>query len=164
LWGIVLALISVAYDAMGLGFAVYERRAWNPRVNATFHPPVLAGFRTLDREYVEFLNDGFALLEQHRRNGETVMSLDFSNPFSYALGIPPAPGGAITLHYATNVTEAHHPPAEALFGQADLVMSPKRSKEPRLRAGIDGIYRPYLESHFHLIGESGGWQLYRRDR
>ena len=73
---------------------------------------VLAGFRSDEPDYVDFVNDGLALLRQHRAQNETVMSLDFSNPFSYALGIPPAQSGATTLHYRTNFSDAHHPSAE----------------------------------------------------
>src|SRR5205807_5901210 len=70
---------------------------------------------------------------------------------------------ATTLHYGGNFTDIHHPTAEQLFGQASLVMQPKAPTEPGLLLSIPRIYGPYLASHFHMVGESQGWRLYRRD-
>jgi len=112
---------------------------------------------------VDYVNDGLTLVDQYRLPDDTIMSLDFSNPFSYALGMKPAPGGAITLHYGVNFSEARHPSAERLFGEARLVIIPKKPSEQGLRLGIPLVYGPYLKAHFHLIGESPGWRLYRHN-
>ena len=161
LCGSLLALGSISSDAIGLGFGAYQKYSWAESAHSSFNAPVLAQFRTYERGYVDLVNDGLTLVNQYRRPDDTIMSLDFSNPFSYALGMKPAPGGAITLHYGVNFSEAHHPAAQQLFGQASLVIIPKEPTDKRLRLGIPLVYGPYLKAHFHLIGESAGWWLYR---
>jgi hypothetical protein len=163
LWGSLLVAGDLGYEALGLGFGAWQKYSWEETSNASFHAAVLAGFRTYERNYVDLVNDGLALVNQHRRPDDTVMSLDFSNPFSYALGMRPAPGGATTLHYRGNFNDSHHPASERLFGGASLVMIPVVPTEKGLARSVPRIYGPYLEEHFHLIGESTGWRLYRRN-
>jgi hypothetical protein len=161
LWGSLLVAGDLGYEALGLGFGAWGRHSWEETAGGSFHAATLRGFRTFEASYVDLVNDGLALLNQHRRPDDTVMSLDFSNPFSYALGMRPAPGGAITLHYRGNFTDAHHPAPERLFGGASLVMIPVVPTEKGLARSVPRIYGPYLEEHFHLIGESKGWRIYR---
>src|SRR5471032_393150 len=163
LFGTLLAAGSIADDAMGLGFGAYQKYSWDRSAHSSFNAPALAGFTSSERGYVDSVNEGLALVNQYRRPDDTIMSLDFSNPFSYALGLKPAPGGAITLHYGVNFSEAHHPAAERLFGEARLVIIPKQPSEQGLRLGIPLVYGPYLKAHFHLIGESAAWRLYRHN-
>lgn len=163
-WGSLFVVWSLSYEAMGLGFGASQKGSWERTSHASFTAGVLNGFRTSEKGYVELVNDGLSLVNRHRRPNETVMSLDFSNPFSYALGLPPAPGGATTLHYRGNFSESHHPAPERLFGQASLVMAPVIPSDKGLLYSIPRIYGPYLTAHFHLIGESAGWRLYRRNR
>src|ERR1035438_1630442 len=99
LWGSLLIAGDLGYEIMGLGFGAWQRHSWEETANASFHAAALAGFRSFEGSYVDLVKDGLALVNQHRRPDDTVMSLDFSNPFSYALGMRPAAGGATTLHY-----------------------------------------------------------------
>jgi hypothetical protein len=160
LWGSLLVAGDLGYEALGLGFGAWQRHSWEQTANASFHATTLAGFRTFEASYVDFVNDGLTLFTQHRRPDDTVMSLDFSNPFSYALGMRPAPGGATWLHYRGNFNDSHHPTPERLFGGASLVMIPV-VPEQGLSRSVPRIYGPYLQGHFHLIGESKGWRIYR---
>ena len=50
-----------------------------------------------------------------------------------------------------------------MFGQASLVMVPVAPSEKGLLLSVPRIYGPYLAAHFHLIGESPGWRLYRHN-
>ena len=161
LWGSLLIAGDLGYEAMGLGFGAWQKHSWG--ANPTFHAAVLDGFRTFEASYVDLVNDGLALVQQYRRPDDTVMSLDFSNPFSYALGMRPASGGAITLHYRGNFSDSHHPTPERLFGSASLVMQPVVPTERGLARSVPRIYGPYLEEHFHRIGESAGWRIYRHN-
>jgi hypothetical protein len=163
LWGSLLVAGDLGYEALGVGFGAGQRHSWEGTVNASFHAGVLAGFRTFEASYVDLVNDGLVLVKQHRRPDDTVMSLDFSNPFSYALGMRPAPGGATTLHYRGNFNDAHHPAPERLFGRASLVMVPVVPTEKGLLLSVPRIYGPYLAAHFHLVGESQGWRIYRQN-
>jgi len=163
LWGCLFVAEQFSYETMGLGFGAWQKHSWEETPHASFHADVLAGFRSFDSSYVDLVNDGLSLVNQHRLPNDTVMSLDFSNPFSYALGMRPAPGGATTLHYRGNFSESHHPAPERLFGHADLVVVPVTPTEPGLILSVPRIYGPYLAAHFHLVGESQGWRLYRHN-
>ncbi len=114
-----------------------------------------------DYAYQVFVNDGISLLRQHRRTGDTVMSLDFTNPFSFGLGMKPARGGTTALQFQTTFSERSRPSAEWLFGDAKLVMVPKTFSDGTLQDSIPRLYGPYLKEHFRLIGESAEWRLYR---
>lgn len=129
-----------------------------------FQGPALRQFVIVkgDAGYTNYVNNGFGLLQQHRKPGERVMSLDFTNPFSYGLWIPPAPGGSTNLQYNGSFNAQHKVSPERLFGAADLVMVPKSFADQSLQNTVPSIYGPYLEAHFHLIAESWSWKLYRR--
>ncbi len=142
--------------------AIYGRFRTAPHF-AKMDAERLHGFVTEgdDAPYTLFVNDGFKLLYRERRGDETVMCLDFTNPFSYGLGIKPAAGGANGLQHKSSFNDTHHQTAEALFGAADLVMVPKIFSDGSLDDSIPRLYGAYLKSHFRLIGESKQWRLYR---
>jgi hypothetical protein len=127
--------------------------------------PVLSGFipAGVDYWYGNFVNDGLSLVTRFRRPGDTIMSLDFTNPFSYSLAMKPAQGGATVLQYNTTFNDRFRPSADFLFGSAQLVALPKRFSDGSLDVNIDKLYGPYLRNHFHEIGESREWLLYRRN-
>ncbi len=126
--------------------------------------PVLSGFIPAgdDYWYGDFVNDGLSLVTKFRRPADTVMSLDFSNPFSYSLGMKPAHGGTTVLQYNTTFNDRSRPSAEFLFGFAKLVALPKRFSDGSLDVNICKLYGPYLLSHYHEVGESRDWILYRQ--
>ena len=157
-----MTLSNVSTDAMAVGFTVSQKLNAQSADLASFSPPALAGFTTAQHDYAAFVNDGVSLLNRYRRPGDSVLSLDFTNPFSYSLGMKPAWGGTPWLQYGNNFDETHGPAAERLFGDVQLVMVPKEFTDPTLISSIPRIYGPYLAAHFHLAGESASWRLYRR--
>ena len=138
---------------------------WTSRHQERMNGPILKEFLPIgsERDYLDFVNDGLTLADTYRRPGETIMSLDFTNFFSYGLGLPPAKGGATFLHQNSDLNESHHPTPEWLLGNACLVMEPKAASEPALEVITDRIYGPYLHTHFHFIGESPQWRMYRKN-
>ena len=42
-------------------------------------------------------------------------------------------------------------------------MVPVEPSKKGLLLSVPRIYGPYLAAHFHLIGESPGWRLYRHN-
>lgn len=156
--GVTLFCVGVSLIA-GTAFKIHTV----PRMPA-FTSPVLHDFVPVgdDVNYTNYVNDGFNLLSRYRKPGESIMSLDFSNPFSYGLLAPPAPGGSTNLQYRGSFNEVHKVSPEKLFGYADLVMLPKDFSDLTLTRSIPAIYGPYLESHFRMAGESYEWKLYRR--
>ncbi|MDQ2712903.1 MAG: hypothetical protein M3Y24_11870 [Acidobacteriota bacterium] len=163
LLGSVLIAGSLFSGAMGTAFA-FGQRVFFHRTTA-FDSPALSGFTTGpdDDWYTALVNDGIPLVEKYRRPGDTLMSLDFSNPFSYSLGMKPAYGGTSVFQYGTTFNDRFKPSPAFLMGSADLVAVPKTASDPTLDNNVPRLYGPYLLSHFHLIGESRDWRLYRRN-
>lgn len=151
-------------DALSLNFALSQKLGGHLEELASFNSPALAGFTTTQRDYASFVNDGFALVKPYRRAGDTILSLDFTNPFSYSLAVKPALGGTPWLQYGSNFDETHGPSPERLFGAVTLVMVPKKFTDATLPGTIPQIYGPFLAKHFDLAGESAWWRLYRRTR
>ena len=113
---------------------------------------------------MSFVNDGIDLVQRNRRPGDSLTSLDFSNPFSYSLGMKPVKGGMVDLQYRTNFDDFHAPSPERLMAGATLVMVPRAFSDGTLTMSVPRIFGPYLESHFHRIGESQQWRLYRQNQ
>lgn len=161
---LVLTLLIFSYassDALALEFAASQKLGRKSEQFASFSAPALSGFTTVQRDYVDLVNDGFVLLNRHRSPKDTILTLDFTNPFSYSLGAAPAWGGSTWLQYTNNFGEAG-PSAERLFGNASLVMVPKKFTDPTLIDSIPRLYGPFLRQHFRLVAESANWRLYHR--
>ena len=62
-------------------------------------------------QYMQYLNAGITLLRPHVTAVTRVVCLDVVNPFSFALGLPPARGGALYWHYGLGFTDTAHPDA-----------------------------------------------------
>jgi hypothetical protein len=164
--GAMFIFVPLFLDAAGLGYAVHARDSVATLSGSTFNEPTLAGFSTFDVGYVHFVNNGLALAQQNRRPNDTIVSLDYSNPFSYAFRIRPAWGGTpMGIQFRTNFDDRNHVEPERLFGHASLVMipQPQTFSDYTLAANIPRIYGPWLEHHFHLIGETVFWRVYRND-
>ena len=113
------------------------------------------------KSYVDLINDGIDLLERSSAPAESVFTLDYVNPFSYALQRTPAPGGAAYLG-GSIFNPRHMPSMEWMLGRADLVMVPKQPAQPGLARWLDGIFGQFLRDRFSLAAESPSWQMYRR--
>jgi hypothetical protein len=160
LLGCFVALTYLTSEATGLNYALSQKLAQAPHTN--FTSSSLAGFNsTTDHGYVEYVNEGCDLLNQHRRPQDSVFSLDFTNPFSFALGMKPASGGTPWLQYHNNFDDVG-PSPERVFGDATLVMFPKVFSDSTLPETVPRIYGPFLKQHYALVAESASWWLYRR--
>lgn len=160
LFGALLILPYAGLEAAGLKFALMQKLNQVPHTSFTAAP--LAGFNsTLEHDYVEYINEGCDLLSRHRQPGDSVIALNFTNPFSYAMGMKPSSGGATWMQYGTNFNESG-PPAERIFGDATLVMLPKLFSDKTLTGTVPRIYGPYLSQHYTVAAESLNWWLYRR--
>jgi hypothetical protein len=166
LWGAWFIFTSLLLDTTGLAYSVRKRMTVTKVPGSTFSAPTLAGFSTFDVGYVEFVNDGLALARQYRRPGDTIMSLDFSNPFSYTFRVRPAWGGtSVGLQFGTNFDDKNHIEPDRLFGHASLVMipQPQMFSDWTLAANLPRLYEPWLRQHFHMVGETAFWRAYRNN-
>jgi len=160
----VLDFTSVAYSA-----AVSAR---GPAPEARFHAPRLRAFLTRDapphwtepkngRAIVDRVNDGTALLTASSAPEETVFTLDFGNPFSYALGRRPPVGGSPYLG-GSIFNASHMPRLDRMAGTADLVMMPRHPIDAALDTWLRQVFDGYIQAHYHLAAESYYWSLYRK--
>ncbi|MBU5636419.1 hypothetical protein KOM00_06690 [Geomonas sp. Red69] len=115
------------------------------------------------RRYVESVNDGMRLLRLNSVSSDRVLTMDMMNPFPYALGRPEPRGGMAAIAYNYTFSDSHRPSDQRFFGDADIVMVPKRPAAPgRMHEGLMRIYQPGLQARFRLAAESNQWFLFRR--
>ena len=156
-----VAIPPLAADIFGL--AVATRWSYhNPRMQgAMFDAPPLRSL-VVPTPYALYLRDGIDLLRRASDSGETVATLDFDNPFGYALQRRPFRGGSPAMQYTMTFSDRHRPSAEWLLGGADVVLVPKYPViplEPLMRN-----YGEFLRQRFRLAAESSRWFLYRKIR
>jgi hypothetical protein len=165
LWCALFVGGGMVSDGFGLYIGAIHKTSAARRECASFNAERLAGFAGCgphENFYVKNVNDGIGLLNAKRRPGDSVLSLDFANPFSYALNMAPMRGGVNSQAFATTYDWKYKPSSEKMFGSATLVMFPKYFADLSSDGVIDKIYGPFLEAHFDLAGESDAWRLYRR--
>lgn len=171
-----LAGPMIVIQCVGLVYGLVEARANpNPPGVLRFESPRLHSLVLYDapphdidtysngREYVASLNDGMRLLAAHTRPADKVATLDMFNPFAYALDREPIQGGIAAAAYRYTLDDRNHPSPDRFFGDAAVVMIPKRPASPPLfYDGYRKIYEPAIEREFRLEAESPRWWLYRR--
>lgn len=121
--------------------------------------PWLSGKRTMMNDYLESIEDGARVLESLAERPEKVAVLDFSNPFSAGLDLPPPRGDSAWLHWGRNIGVAHFFPPERYFADVQIVMIPKWGINP---IPLLGLYRTYLEEAYEPLQDTAGWSVYRR--
>lgn len=114
------------------------------------------------RRYNETLADGAAALADLGEQPAHVVVLDFVNPFSAGMPLPPPAGDSAWYHWGRTLNRDHHPPAEEIFADAALVLDPKSPIEIWTAAGMRDIYADYIADHYELVTETDYWRIYRR--
>jgi hypothetical protein len=113
-------------------------------------------------DYANWLNDGLALLSRFRPQQCRVLSLDWSNPFPFALGLDPLIGEQVAWHVGRTLGPLHHPDMGHLLAQAGVVMEPKRPGQP-LSTGLKrALILERLNADFRVMGESACWRIWVR--
>lgn len=111
--------------------------------------------------YTGKVNDGLRLL---RALGGThrVETLDYANPFPFALQWPAAHGGFWCWQNGYTFSAASHPAAAEAFGDADVLMVPRYPDAPESFRVMTRLYGDYLKAHFHLRDTSEQWYVLTR--
>jgi hypothetical protein len=119
--------------------------------------------RSNGRVFTTYVNDGVALLERQSRPDETVLSIDMTNPFPYALERRPPRGGIASPTYNHDIDDMHRPSDDQFFGNADIVMVPKHpALDDGFWIGLYKAYEPGLKQRYYLAAETSWWRMYRR--
>ena len=177
LWAPLLALFIPLSIAFALPPLEPVFRWQNYTSEMRLAAPAVSDFRSrdttprYDREdnptpgnYAIFVNEGLALLKRHSSPSESVMSLEFSNPFSFSLQRDPPRGGTTCLQYGVTFDHSHRLSPEQLFGDADLVMLPRVISAGLLADAIARDYMQALVARFHVVTRSSNWTLFRRNK
>jgi hypothetical protein len=151
-------------DMASLPYSAFVRATEGPRMTAGQEfaaPPLADMLAPRHADYVRIVNDGCELLRLHSGPADRIVTMDRTNPFSFALQRPPADGDALWWE-KHSFTERVHPDPERVFEDAAVVMVPRnrRPVEPDQQPIL--VYSGFLEAHYTLVAESAFWRLYRR--
>ncbi|MGO9009989.1 MAG: hypothetical protein ACLQPN_07790 [Bryobacteraceae bacterium] len=170
--GALLFVPEFTADMVGLSYGVWKKvRPSAPAAVLRFTSPNLKALLLYDgatprsngRTYVTYVNDGVALLERETHRTEKVLTMDFTNPFPYALERRPPRGGIAAMGYHYTLGDRHRPTDDRYFGDADIVMVPKRpSQADFYYSDFLKAYKPGLQQRYTLAAESDWWLMYRR--
>ena len=161
-------------DMTGLVYGVWKKERPSLRATVRFTSPNLQSLLLYDyadaksppqsngRLFTTYVNDGVALLEHETRPNETILTMDLTNPFPYAMERRPALGGIVAPTYHYNIDDGHRPSYYQYFGDADIVMVPKRASLGDVYyADFYKAYEPGLKERYKLAAETGCWWMYR---
>jgi hypothetical protein len=145
------ATLAVTRSGQPFGLPGFDRvrlaRLWTP------------GDHAFTTAYLASLRDGAKALAGLPVRPKHVSVLDFANPFSAALGLPPPRGDSAWLHWGRNITAEHFLPAEQIFENVEILMHPKWGINP---APLKDLYGPYIARHFERTRETESWIIWRR--
>jgi len=121
--------------------------------------PWLSSERTMMHTYLASIEEGARVLESLPEKPRKVSVLDFSNPFSAGLDLPPPRGDSAWLHWGRNVNDVHFIHPGKLLANVEILMLPKW--------GINNIplrtlYQTYIDVTFERIHDDDDWTVYRR--
>lgn len=113
-------------------------------------------------------NDGMALLRRHIAQGDSVFTVAATDPFSFAMSLPPARGELLWWDLDFDFNRAHYPAADQIFTNVQWVMIPRMLPgqgccQETVDAMLD-IYHPYLSTQFHEADRTDNWILLARNR
>jgi hypothetical protein len=114
-------------------------------------------------DYPLMINDGLDLISPYKSKDSRVLALDFANPFSFALELPPPTGDALWWHYHHTFSQESFPEAEKVFRDVNLVIIPKQSDEGSSASKyMQEIYGDYLHKNFQKQDNSQFWTLWTK--
>jgi hypothetical protein len=117
------------------------------------------GDRSFMTDYLVSIQEGARLLSELPVKPENVSVLDFANPFSAGLDLPPPRGDYAWLHWGRNIDDRHHLPPERLLGNVDVLMIPKGGIND---APLRELYGAYIREAFIPMRETDRWVVHRR--
>jgi hypothetical protein len=171
--GALLFIPHLLSDLAGLAYGLWQKeRPSNAAALLRFTSPNLKPLLLYDsdenppsegRMFTTYVNDGVALLQRETRPSETVLTMDITNPFPYAMERRPARGGHAAPTYNYNLSDEDRPSDGWYFGDADIVMVPKRpSQGDNHYTDFYKAYGPGLTLRYNLAAETSMWWMYRR--
>jgi hypothetical protein len=148
------ASLAVARAGEPFGLPAFDRvrlaRQWSPADDP------------LTTAYLDSVRAGARALAALPMQPKQVSVLDFANPFSAGLNLPPPRGDSAWLHWGRNVSAEHFLPPEQLLGDVEVLMIPKWGIN---HIPLRELYQSYVADAFEPVVETESWILHlRRDR
>ena len=186
---VVLAFSIPDFGSIGYAFVWKEFKAARmpadaqvntPALSGMFCPPLLREVKDIEAirsgmasrtptaltplESAIWVNKGIELLRGRIDEKSRVFTMDYYNPFPYALQLAVPRVAPLCWHYGRLLDDAHHPPVDLVLQEVTHIMVPKR---PLWGAGgsaafVDRLCGGYLKEHFAKAAESDLWTLYVR--
>jgi hypothetical protein len=116
----------------------------------------------ISSKYLAGVEDGIALLERAGVTGKRVAVLDFVDPFSFILNLPPAAGVHTCNGYGRTMGDNVYTPAEEYLGNADYVVIPKVPIDKPTTDFLLRIYGEYQKANFEPAETTEFWELWKR--
>ena len=101
------------------------------------------------------VNDGLKLLAGKFDERSRIFTLDYSNPFPFALQLPPLERAPVAWEAGFWLDDVHHPPAEAILRDVTHVMVPKAPMLARTSSFADACLRGVPAGAFRTVGRIG---------
>jgi len=111
------------------------------------------------------INDGLRLLRANVRPGQVVYALAGTNPFSFALSLPPGGCGPVWWDLDYDFDQQHHASAQCTLGDAAWVIIPRMLPGQPPDTTVSLLLRVdsgYLSENFRQVAETSNWILLRR--
>jgi hypothetical protein len=121
-----------------------------------------ASSQRITYDYLTSVIEGVSLLESIPATGKSVIVLDFVNPFSFVVGLPPAVGDSTCLHYGQTVNKNVYPKPEEYLAHTDFVMVPKTHRVPQTSKFLWEMFGPFVKERFVQESSNEYWDVWRR--
>ena len=108
-------------------------------------------------EYMQTLLAGMEDLKPVVKRGETVNTLDMTNPFPFLMNLRAPQGGWLTLHMNRTISEEVHPAPETMFADSDHVMIAKMSMVQSTADLMKDLYGAWLDENYGTRVETLYW-------
>ncbi len=108
-------------------------------------------------EYMQTLLAGMEDLKPVVKRGETVNTLDMTNPFPFLMNLRAPRGGWLTLHMNRTISEEVHPAPETMFADSDHVMIARISLMQPTADLMKELYGPWLDANYAARVDTLHW-------
>lgn len=105
----------------------------------------------------DMYNDTLAVIREYKPAGTAVMTMDWSDPFSFALGEKPPEGGSL-FFVPGFFNQTFHPDVERIFAGRPWILL---TKDQRIREAIIGTYGAYLSENYVPVATTAYYELLR---
>ena len=152
--------------------SVPESQRFDSETLADFVIPKTSDWQTAywrAHEVPERINDGLRLLRGHVGPQSRIFSMTMTNPFSFALQLPPPIGPPLWWDLGISVDRSLAPAPAAMLREVDTIIVPvlRDDDEGCCKDTVTTMmefYGPYISEHFDEVDRSRSWVVYPRTR